>query len=1072
MQAPTGTVTLVFTDIEGSTLLWERHGDAFAGYLAAHNKLISDAAARLNGYVVKTEGDAFFLVFKRPLDAANFAVEVQRGLSGIHLPHDDALRVRIGIHMGDPLIEFDRAGRADYFGPAVNRAARISAAGHGGQTLLSLGTAHAVRDDLGKDCELTELGAYRLKGIEEPEFIHQLVPAEAPVKKFGHLRTAADNPTNLPAQTTTFVGREGELKALRSLLLGDEVRFAAVLKPVETLARQPGVPSTGQIVRDTAKLKNRGARMLTLTGPGGCGKTRLAVALASDVLQYFPDGVWFADLSEVHDETALCEAVMSALNNQLRPGKVTPAQQVAWALEHRHCLLVLDTFERVAKYSKVLATWMRTAPRLKLLVTSRELLRVEGEVEYQLGPLAVPEITVGMTPAPGTHTSIASFPAVQLFLERASQAKPGFTLTPDNMSTVSDICRRLDGVPLGIELAAARLNVMSPQQLLQRLQKGFDVVASRGRDRHSRQTNLHEAIYWSYGLLDAWEKTVLLQLAVFAGPFTLESAEAVIDVQAPLNVTNALTAATENPPDVMDVVFGLRDKSLLSLKGDDDRYLFEMLGSVREFARKLYEEITPDEQRNALYERHARHFTERLMALKKLFQNASGFTAKPSESWGLSDGLQAAEWALGAGELSMALNLLLGSVEGLELAGRKHESQQRISLLMAELRSRPGGLEALEKRPELQGPLAAFYAKVAAVLINTGDLKETVALARAAQPLARAVGDARTEIAALMVEGLSAHYRADPATAQKTYEQALHIARTKGFKLEEGKLLSNFGMLYEQDGKPELMRNSTQEALNIFTRLNYRRGQAMAINNLGVAYDGLGDIKRAEELYRESLKIKESLKDFYSAAQSRGNIAMCLAERLDFRGAMELLPHVVEAYRNAGDRPNLGVALARQSVCQAALGMSAEARQTLAEAAVVLRDTQASVKILDSYFMQTCTLKLLGDGQSALSLADQAVALAAQISRKDRLAVAQVRRLAGLTAADIRQELPALRKVVGDANWAPGLAVLDAVELLLDPKAAKPGALQALRNARMGMEFVDVKMALAKVPTGAVSPPR
>ncbi|KAA0213678.1 adenylate/guanylate cyclase domain-containing protein [bacterium] len=919
MGAPTGNVTLVFTDIEGSTRLWERYGDAFKASLDAHNQIIRKALAAHSGYEVKTEGDAFFAVFARPIDAALFSLDVQRELPGIRLSGEDSIRVRIGLHSGEPLVEFDPQGKADYFGPAVNRAARISAAGHGGQTLLSGAMVEPLREVLSGRCEFHDLGEFRLRGLDEPERLVQMVPADAAVKRFGPLRALADTPTNLPAQTTTFVGRDKELRELRAMLLGDEARRAEESGPLESISRQPGAPDTNQVTREVVA-RNRGSRLITLTGPGGCGKTRLALALAASVIQHFPSGVWFADLGDARDESDLCRLVMESLGGQLRPGKASPAQQVAWALEQGHSLLVLDTFEHLSRFAPALSLWLRTAPRLRVSVTSRERLRVEGEAEYPVSTLATPSMEAHDVSTSRLSMRVSGYPAVQLFLERASQAKPGFVLTPQNAGAVAEICHRLDGMPLALELAAARLNVLSPQQLAARLEKGFDLIASKSRDKKStRQTNLRNTIEWSYSLLDPWEKTAFLQLSYFAGAFSLESAEAIIDLSAPLD---GAEEAAGDPPEVMDVVFSLRDKSLLALRGDDEKYQFEMLGLIRVFTQERFAKTTSEDFRHALARRHAAHYLERAEALHKLLDSPMSGALKDLEGWGMHEALKAIDFCLASGDMLSAVRLYLAASDLLARATRFREQFDKALAVVKALREREGGLAAAEADPKLARVLAKLLASYASACMRLARIDEGRAAAREALEVAKRLHDAAAEAAALSAAGMIEHYAQNTQGAIELLERSIEVRRKLGDRKGEAGATVNLAIIHERLGEYEKMRALLQEALNTFTRLHDKRSESMAMNNLGVAYERLGDFARAEELYRGALRIKTALGDRLGAVQSLGNLGTLATNRLDFRQAEEHYLKAMDLARAAGDRRSLAHVLMRLAIVNVGTGHS------------------------------------------------------------------------------------------------------------------------------------------------------
>lgn len=1053
MGAPTGNVTLVFTDIEGSTRLWERYGDAFKASLDAHNQIIRKALNAHHGYEVKTEGDAFFAVFSKPVEAALFSLDVQRELPAIRLSGDDAIRVRIGLHTGEPLVEVDAQGKADYFGPAVNRAARISSAGHGGQTLMSGAMAEPLREVLNGKCEFTELGEFRLRGLDESERIVQIVPADAAIKRFGPLRALADTPTNLPAQTTTFLGRDKELRELRAMLLGEDAHRTENVGPLETISRQPGAPDTNQVTREVVA-KNRGARLITLTGPGGCGKSRLAIALAANVIQHFPSGVWFADLGDARDESDFCRLVMEALGAQLRPGKATPAQQVAWALEQGHTLLVLDTFEHLSKFAPTLSLWLRTAPRLRLIVTSRERLRVEGEVEYPVSTLATPSVEPTDSSTARLSTRISNYPAVQLFLERAGAAKPGFVLTPQNAGAVAEICHRLDGMPLALELAAARLNVLSPQQLAARLEKGFDLIASKSRDKKStRQTNLRNTIEWSYSLLDPWEKTAFLQLSYFAGAFSLESAEAVIDLSAPLDDAEG---AAGDAPEILDVVFSLRDKSLLALRGDDEKYQFEMLGLIRTFTHERFAKTTSEEFRAELGKRHAAHFLERAEAMRKLLDSPMAGALKDLESWGLLDALKAIDFCVSRDDMTSAIRLFLATTDLLGRGARFRDQMEKGNTIIKALHEREGGMAAAAADAKLAKHLPMMLATQAAACMRAQKLDEGRAIVAEAVELSRRLKDERAEAAALNYGGMIEHYGHDTKLAIEMLERCISLRRKLGDRKGEAGAIVNLAIVQERLGDFESMRSLLQDALNTFAKLHDKRSESMAMNNLGVAYERLGDFARAEELYRGALRIKSTMGDKIGAIQSLGNLGTLATVRLDFKLAEEHYLKALDLARAAGDRRSLAHVLMRLALVNAAKGPAQLAVQRAEECAAINAEVGDFLSRAISLSAVSAARLAAGDEDGAREAARELVSEFGDVTRSNGFEAA-VRAAMCETRERRKEMLDALPPLDGAEN-ATQVVVIQCVRALDEPDAEKAKAMirAALTQPRSWETLADV----------------
>jgi predicted ATPase/class 3 adenylate cyclase len=525
-KPPSGTVTLLFTDIEGSTRLLQRAGDAYPDLLAAHRDLLREAFRRYRGYEVDSEGDAFFVVFSSANDAAAAAAEAQRALAAHEWPDEYEIRVRIGLHTGEP-----RSVDGRYVGLDVHRAARVMAAGHGGQVLLS----ESTRVLLGETVRLRDLGEHRLKDLSGPQRLFQLEVEGLP-GEFPPLNSLDNRPTNLPAQPNAFIGRTRELAEAAKLLAREDVR------------------------------------LLTLTGPGGAGKTRLALQLAADVVDRFPNGVFFVSLSPVRDWELVVPTVARTLGLREQPGE-TSLETLTEYLRDKRLLLVLDNFEQVLAAAPAVAGLLASAPDLQVLATSRTTLRLTGELTYVVPPLVVPDPSRLPDAA-----ALADCEAVQLFAERAHAAAADFAVTDENAAAVAQICVGLDGLPLAIELAAPRVRTLPPPALLRRLDRRLKLLTGGARDLDERQRTLRATIEWSYELLLEKEKTLFARLGAFVGGCRLEAAEELCDPDGALGV------------EVLDGLDSLVEKSLLRQKADSDgEPRFWMLETIREYALELLE---------------------------------------------------------------------------------------------------------------------------------------------------------------------------------------------------------------------------------------------------------------------------------------------------------------------------------------------------------------------------------------------------------------------------------------------------------------------------------------------------
>lgn len=472
---PTGLVTLVFTDMERSSDLWQEHGARFQAVLDQHNRLLREAAAASNGFEVKTVGDAFFLAFPSAPDALRFAVAAQEALRDFDWPsvlaEVPALRIRIGVHTGEPLLIRHPSGAFDYFGPVVNRVARVEACGHGGQVVVTQSTYDSAMGRVPEGVSFEDQGVHRLKGVGEEhlwQLLHPGLPAEFPP-----LRTLDPQRHNLPRAVSPYVGREEELQAWLELL------------------RQPST------------------RLVSLLGFGGLGKTRSALQLAELLVEDFAQGVWWVELEEARDVEGALQRIAMAL--RLAPQKETPIRdQISGFLKERKLLLVLDNGEQIEKLSGLVSDLLNVAPGLRILATSRRPLDVRQERRIELRPLPVAE-------------------AERLFEESARRGREDFALTSENRADVAELCRQLEGVPLAIELAASRIVGMTPREMLARLDQQFRLLQTRSPDLPPRQRALRGAIDWSYDLLPEEDRELFAQLSVFAGGFEMAAAEEICD---------------------------------------------------------------------------------------------------------------------------------------------------------------------------------------------------------------------------------------------------------------------------------------------------------------------------------------------------------------------------------------------------------------------------------------------------------------------------------------------------------------------------------------------------------------
>ena len=543
---PSGTLTFLFTDIEGSTKLLNELGtDRYHEVLATHTQTLRAAFAA--GTEVRIEGDALFVVFDSAAAAIRATAAAQHALATTRFPHDAVVRVRMGMHTGQGTPASREAG-ADYVGIDVHRAARIANIAHGGQVLLSAATATLAGQDLGEGIALRDLGEHRLKDLAQPERVYQLVIAGL-ANDFPPVRSLDRTPNNFPTQVTTLIGRAPE-------------------------------------IRDGLRLLD-GTRLLTLTGPGGTGKTRLSLQIAAESAPRFPDGAFWIALAPISDPELVPSTIAHALGVHIG-GKEDPLERVLEHVRGKRMLLVLDNFEQILPAASSVSALLASGPDLKVIASSRAPLRISGEQEFPVPPLELPD----PERLPSLE-ALAQSDAVKLFIERARSVKPDFMVTAENAPAVAEICYRLDGLPLAIELAAARVKLLSPQAMLPRLKKGLDLLATSSPDRTDRQRTLRGAIGWSYDLLDEGLQRLFARGAVFVPGAMLEQLEAVCG------------PASEIGGDVLDRASALLDNSLLRQQEVGGEPRFRMLVTIREFATEKLaaggEEITIRERHLAAY---------------------------------------------------------------------------------------------------------------------------------------------------------------------------------------------------------------------------------------------------------------------------------------------------------------------------------------------------------------------------------------------------------------------------------------------------------------------------------------
>ena len=787
------TNTFLFTDIEGSSRLWEEHGERLSPVIEAHDRLIGSCVDDQGGRVFKHLGDGIAAVFDSPAAALRCAEAIQLGLARIGPPDGDPIRVRMGIHSGEPIVR-----GADYFGPTVNRTARVMDAGHGGQVLVSSATRELVKDG---DHELVDLGEHRLRDLGDPERLFQLA-VSGPRDRFPALRTPDVRPNNLPTQLTSFVGRETEL--------------ARVLALVEE------------------------HRLITITGVGGVGKTRVALHVAADVAHRFKGGTWLVRLAPLVEPDQVDSAFIEALGLQ-ESGDMTPRDALRDHVAAREMLIVVDNCEHlIDRAADVVGDLLEAGPGVKVLATSRELLGVPGEFAFGLP-------SMGLDPSDAGGDA----DAVVLFQERALAANPRFEIA-DHEEAVLEVCRRLDGVPLAIELAAARVRTFSPGKLVGMLDEGFRLLTGGRRTTLPRQQTLEATIAWSHRLLSDLERTVFARLAAFRGSFTLEAARAICSDD---DVSDW---------DVVEAVSALVDKSLVAADAEEDR--FSLLETIRQFAaERLAESGSADEFRR----RHAAHFRHRLEEAVHQMQHGPDWRAASSIRPELDNVRQALAWSISEEDGEMALALASGFAHV-----RPQETWSEALAWLEQAQSiAPPAADGLEEATRL--------ALLGVLVGDSGDTDRALELLDASNAALRHLDQASAEVQwrwgrNRFNETILRYYRGEAGDRNEHFQEWMQEARehalAAGDRLLAAATLGNLAHHRDPEGDP-------QEARDLFERAEAEFA-AIGITGLGGLTWQRARFEFHARDYERSLEAWRELLDLHDEASvARGDrVGLGLAE--------------------------------------------------------------------------------------------------------------------------------------------------------------------------------------------------
>ena len=859
MNLPTGTVTFLFTEIEGAARLWERHPDSMRRALTLHDSLMREAIDASGGALFKTVGDAFCAAFNAAPDALQAAIAAQSALLSAHWPGETEIRVRMALHTGAAEVR-----DADYFGRTLNRVARMLGAAHGSQILLSGITRSISLDSLPHGSSLRSLGEHRLKDLGSPEPIFQLCHPDLPAH-FPSLRSMESVPNNLPLQITSFIGRDAELQAVTRLF--------------------------------------EKSRLVTLTGSGGCGKTRLALQAAADMLDRMEDGVWLVELAAITDPGLVPRTMADTLGLKEEAGR-SVLQTLTDYLKSRKALIVLDNCEHLLDACARLAdTILRTCPRVVLLATSREGMGIAGETAYRVPSLSLPEPGL-----PQSSSSLSRYGAVQLFIDRATLVQPEFRVTNANALALASVCNRLDGIPLAIELAAARVRSLSVEQVNQKLDQRFRLLTGGSRTALPRQQTLRSLIDWSYDLLNESEKALFQRLAVFSGGWTLETAE------------NVCAGEGVEEWEVLDLLTSLTDKSLVIAEERDVSARFRVLETVRQYARDRLMESGDGEQWR---DRHLVHY---LGLAEEAAEHLSG---ADQQAW-------LARLETEHDNLRAATEYALNHAEGPRSALRFVASLSKFWMVRAclsEGREISSGALAISDLVSPDTNVARVLHAAGNLAYVQGDYVEARSRFEQAAIMWAALGNRVREAGSRINLATICQTEGQKDLARAQFEQSLAIFEELGDNHGTSVALGCLGTVSKEQGDNAAALGYLKRAVALNREMGNRSAEANSLNNLGVIHRSMGDEDSARQFFESALEIDRELGYDWEAGLCLINLSSPARNSGDYPLAWSMLAESIQKLKAVGARRDMVSWLEEVAHLEALLGRSERAVRIFGAAA-------------------------------------------------------------------------------------------------------------------------------------------
>ncbi len=836
---PTGTVTFLFTDIEGSTRLWQQHPEPMKQALLRHHALLQQSIESSNGYVFQIVGDAFCAAFHTASEGVAAALAAQRALAAEPWGGTGPLRVRMALHTGTADLHAGEHKSGEYMsGLTLSHAARLLSVAYGGQILVSNATQELVRSDLPSLVKLRNLGLHRLRDLTRAEHIYQVVAQDLP-DTFPVLRSLEVVPNNLPRQLTTFIGREREIAEAKRLLAE--------------------------------------AHLLTITGPGGSGKTRLSLEIAASLLAEYPDGVWLVEFAPLADAARVPQVLATTLGVREEAGRPLLTTLVDH-LRSKRVLLLFDNCEHLIDACARLAdALLRGCPEVKILPSSREALGLAGEVAFRVPPLSLPDAR-HMAPL----ERLAEYEAIRLFVDRAVAVKPDFTLTDDTASAVVQVCRRLDGIPLAIELAAARVRTLSVQQITAHLDERFRLLTGGSRTALPRHQTLRGLIDWSYGLLSEAERGLFWRVSVFVGGWTLEASVAVC------------AGAGVDRYDIVELLGRLVDKSLCLTDGQGTDPRYRLLETIRQYG---FEKLAETPEGQLVRARHRDFYLG-------LAEEAEPRLQGPEQVAWLQrletdhDNLRAAlRWSLDRDETELALRL--GSALSLfwDTHGYVREGREWLDELLARAREMPASAATPVSRRALAKVLdAAAYTRA-----RWSEFASAIEFQADALAAWRALGDKRGIAQALGRLGETTCNLGDRPQGKTLVAESLVLFRELSDKRGTAYALINLAEMVSADGDLARARALFEESVPLFEVIDDRRGLSHALDNLGGVLTAEGDYGAAEALFSKSLRLAEELGDNHAIATALRSLGSVAHQRRDHPRARSYYEDSVARFREMND---------------------------------------------------------------------------------------------------------------------------------------------------------------------------